>query len=162
MTPRAGGLRAYVRISGVISHLPVNHRLRPLYRAVAGLVGSYVLAFGIVGFTRTRGTPLFAHTDLPWVLGLRTNLAFALLSILAGAVLLVCTVIGRNLDFLAYFVGGVVFMAVGMLMLALLQTDANVLGFTVTNCVVSLVFGMAVFAAALYGRSANSTARHAV
>jgi hypothetical protein len=146
----------------VTSHLPVNHPLRPLYRAAAGLVGLYVLLFGIIGFTRTRGTALFAQDGLPWVLGLRTNLAFALLSILAGAVLVVCTVVGRNLDFLANVVGGIVFMTVGMLMLSLLRTDANVLGFTVTNCVVSLVFGMVVFAAGLYGRSGKSTARHAV
>ena len=144
------------------SHLPVNHPLRPLYRVAAGLVGLYVLVFGIAGFTKTRGTPLFAHTNLPWVLGLRTNLAFALLSIVGGAVLLVCTVIGRNLDFLAYLVGGVVFMGVGMLMLGLLRTDANFLGFAMTDCVVSLVFGMLVFAAGLYGRSGSPAPRHAV
>ena len=146
----------------MISHLPVNHPLRPLYRALSGVVGLYILIFGIAGFTRTRGTPLFAHTDLPWVLGLRTNLAFALLSIAGGAALVVCTVIGRNLDFLANFVGGLVFMTVGMLMLALLRTNANVLGFAMSDCIVSMVFGMVVFAAGLYGRSGNAPAHHGV
>ena len=148
----------------MVTHLPVNHPLRPLYRALAGLVGVYSLVFGIAGFTRTRGTPLFAHTDLPWVLGLRTNLAFALLSIFSGAVLAVCAVIGRNLDFLVNTLGGLVFMAVGMLMLGLLQTDANFLGFSMTNCVVSLVLGTVVFTAGLYGRtgSAASGAHRAI
>jgi hypothetical protein len=141
----------------MLMHLPVNHPLRPLYRVLAGLVGGYSLVFGIAAFTRTKGTPLFAHTDLPWVLGLRANLAFALLSIFSGAVLAVCAVIGRNLDFLVNTLGGLVFMAVGMLMLGLLQTDANFLGFSMTNCVVSLVLGTIVFTAGLYGRTGSAS-----
>jgi hypothetical protein len=141
----------------MISHLPINHPLRPLYRVLAALAGGYVLVFGIVGFTRTRGTALFAQAHLPWVLGLRTNLAFALLSVLSGAVLLVCAVIGRNLDFLVNLLGGLVFMVVGMLMLGLLRTDVNFLGFTVTNCVVSFVIGTVVFAAGLYGRTGTGS-----
>jgi hypothetical protein len=137
----------------MLAHLPVNHPLRPLYRLLAGLVGLFALVFGIIGFTRTRGTAPFANTDLPLVLGLRTNLAFAVLSIVGGAVLVVCAVIGRNLDHLVNLLGGVVFMTVGLLMLGLLQTDANFLGFTMTDCVVSLIFGTVVFTAGLYGRT---------
>jgi hypothetical protein len=141
----------------MLTHLPVNHPLRPLYRVLAGLVGVYSLVFGIAAFTRTKGTALFAHTDLPWVLGLRTNLAFALLSIFSGAVLAVCAVVGRNLDFLVNTLGGLLFMTVGMLMLGLLQTDANFLGFSMTNCVVSLVLGTVVFTAGLYGRTGDAS-----
>src|SRR5436190_22370134 len=139
----------------MLIHLPVNHPLRNLYRAVAALVGAGVLLFGIVGFTRTRGTALFAQEHLPWVLGLRTNLAFALLSIVSGAVLLVCAVVGRNLDHVVNFLGGIAVMAVGMLMLGLLRTDANFLGFSMTNCIVSFVLGTVVFAAGLYGRTST-------
>ena len=137
----------------MLTHLPVNHPLRNLYRAAAALIGAGVLVFGIVGFTRTRGTALFAQDHLPWVLGLRTNLAFALLSIVSGAVLLVCAVVGRNLDHVVNILGGIAFMAVGMLMLGLLRTDANFLGFSMTNCIVSFVLGTIVFAAGLYGRT---------
>ncbi len=136
------------------THLPVNHPLRPLYRALVGLVSGYMLLLGIVGLFQTRGAPMFAETNLPWVLGVRTNMAFALLSIVAGAGLLLSTVIGGNLDYLVNLVGGVAFMLVGMLMLSLLQTDANILGFTVTNCIVSFVLGSIVFTAGLYGRVA--------
>jgi len=135
------------------THIPVNHPLRPLYRVLAALVGVYTLIFGIVGFTQTRGTALFAQDHLPWVLGLRTNLAFALLSIVSGAVLLVSAIIGRNIDYVINVIGGVVFMVVGMLMLGLLQTDANFLGFTVTNCIVSFILGTVVFTSGLYGRT---------
>ena len=140
----------------MLTHLPVNHPLRNLYRVLAAVVGAGVLVFGIVGFTRTRGTALFAQEHLPWVLGLRTNLAFALLSIVSGAVLLVCAVVGRNLDHVVNFLGGIVFMAVGMLMLGLLRTDANFLGFSMTNCIVSFVLGTIVFAAGLYGRTSSA------
>jgi hypothetical protein len=141
----------------VFTDLPLNHRLRPLYRALAALVGGYVLVFGVVGYAQTRGTTLFAQDHLPWVLGLRTNLAFALLSIASGAVLVVCAALGRNLDFVVNTLGGLLFMAVGLLMLGLLRTDANFLGFSMVNCVVSFVIGTIVFAAGLYGRTGGRT-----
>jgi hypothetical protein len=137
----------------MLSHLPVNHPLRPLYRVLAGLVGGYTLVFGFVGFAQTRGTALFAQHGLPYALGLRTNLAFAMLSVVAGVVLLGAALIGRNLDYLVNFFGGLVFMLVGMVALALLQTDLNYLGFTVSTCVVSFILGTVVFTAGLYGRS---------
>lgn len=137
----------------MFTHLPVNHPLRPLYRVLAGLVGGYTLVFGIVGFTQTRGTALFAQHGLPYALGLRTNLAFAMLSVVAGVVLLGAAFVGRNLDYLVNFFGGLAFMLVGTVALALLQTDLNFLGFTVTTCVVSFILGSVVFTAGLYGRS---------
>jgi len=133
--------------------LPVNHPLRPVYRVLAGLVGGYSLVFGIVGVAQTRGTALFAQSHLPMALGLRTNPAFAYLSILAGAVVIVAALIGRNLDYLVNLVGGLLYMVVGLLMLALLQTDANYLGFTMTTVIVSFILGTVVFAAGLYGRT---------
>jgi hypothetical protein len=142
-----------------MSHLPVNHPLRPLYRVLAALVGVYTLIFGIVGVAQTRGATLFAQTNLPLALGLRTNLAFALLSLVGGAAILVSAVIGRNLDALVNLVGGIVFMVVGMLMLGLLRTDANFLGFSMATCIVSFILGTVVFAAGLYGRSARSRKR---
>jgi hypothetical protein len=138
------------------THLPVNHPLRPLYRTLVVLVSIYMLLLGVVGFFQTRGTPLFAETNLPWVLGVRTNMAFALLSLVSGAVLLFSTFIGRNVDRLVNIIGGIALMVVGMLMLSLLQTDANILGFTVTNCIVSFVLGCVVFTAGLYGRTASA------
>lgn len=133
--------------------LPVNHPLRPVYRVLAGLVGAYSLVFGIVGVTQTQGQSLFARTDLPTALGLHTNPAFAYLSIVAGAVLLVATFVGRNLDYLVNIVGGLLYMLVGLAMLALLRTDLDVLGFTMTTVIVSFVLGTVVFAAGLYGRT---------
>src|SRR2546421_3495279 len=144
----------------MLSHLPVNHPLRPLYRVLAGLVGGYILVFGAIGLTRTKGTAAFAQSHLPWVLGLRTNLAFAALSIASGAVLVLCAVIGRNLDHRVNLLGGLLFMVVGMLMLGLLRTDANFLGFSMVNVIVSFVFGTVVFAAGLSGRTGTESGAH--
>ncbi len=141
-----------------MSHIPVNHPLRPLYRAIVALIGVYILVFGTVGMTRTRGHALFAQHGLPSVLGLRTNLAFSIVSLVAGLVLLVSSVVGRNVDRLVDLVGGVVFMVVGVGMLGLMNTNANFLGFTMTTCVVSLLLGVVVLAAGLYARTEPAAA----
>lgn len=132
-------------------HLPVNHPLRPLYRVLAGLIGVYVLVFGVLGFFRTSGMEFFANKG-EWVLGLTANPAFAVLSVITGLLLLAGVVIGRNLDHFMNIIGGSVFLLAGMAMMALLRTDLNFLGFTMTNCVVSFVFGTALLAAGLYGK----------
>jgi hypothetical protein len=136
-----------------LSHLPVNHHLRPLYRVLAALCGLYVLAFGIGAVTHAAGFDFFAREGLPTVLGLRGNRAFALLSIVAGLVLVAAAVLGGNIDRWVNLVGGVVFLSAGMAMMTLMQTGLNLLGFTMTTCIVSFSIGLVLFAAGLYGRT---------
>jgi hypothetical protein len=143
------------RRENTMAHIPVNHPLRTVYRALCGLVGLYVLVFGVVGLVQTRGLSLFQQHGLPWVLGLRANPAFALLSIVAGAVILLATLVARNIDHFVYLAGGVVFMVAGMAMMALMQTDANIFGFTMTNCIVSFIIGTILLAAGLYTKSGS-------
>ena len=138
-------------------HLPVNHPLRPAYRAAATLTGGYLLLFGIIGVARTGGSALFAQTGLTWALGLRTNRALAIASIAAGIVLILAAAVGRNLDVRVNLVAGTVFLAVGTLMLTLIRTSANVLGFSLVNCIASYVIGTLLLAAGLYGKTATST-----
>lgn len=137
-------------------HTPVNHHLRPLYRVLAGLAGLYVLVFGISGLAKTRGLDVFAQHDLPWVLGLRTNPAFAVLSIGAGALILLGTVIGRNIDYMINLIASVIFLVTGMAMLIVLRTDANFLGFSMSNCIVSFILGLVTGIAGLYGKVGSS------
>ncbi|HEX6871563.1 MAG TPA: DUF4383 domain-containing protein [Micromonosporaceae bacterium] len=139
--------------------MPVNHRLQPLYRVLAGLCGLYVLLFGIVGAVQTRDFGVFAQDGLPSVLGLRANLAFAVLSIAAGIVVLGGAIIGGNLDQKINLLGGIAFLVAGMAMMALMQSDLNILGFTISTCIVSFIIGLVLFAAGLYGRV--GTAREA-
>lgn len=135
-----------------MSHIPVNHPLRPVYRVLAGLGGLYVLIFGIVAFSKTGNHAWFAQHDLPWVLGLRANRAFALLSIVAGAVITVSSLIGRNVDRFVNVVGGTIFMVAGMLMLLVLRTSSNFLGFSMVNVIVSFILGIVFFSAGMYGK----------
>jgi hypothetical protein len=143
--------------------IPVNHPMRPFYRFLAGLAGLYILIFGIVALTKTRGMAPFSQSakDNAWALGLRANLGFAIISIVAGAIIVVCAVIGRNLDRHVNTYGGLAFMVVGMAMLLLLQTNANFLTFSMSNCVASFIIGTVLFSAGLYGKTGPTGAEHA-
>lgn len=143
-----------------MSHIPVNHPLRPLYRAAAVLAGLYVLAFGAIGLAVTNGTELFAQGDTE-ALGLRTNLAFSVLSVVVGATILGATAIGRNVDRAVYLACGLVFLFAGTVMMMLIHTDSNLLNFSIGTCVVSYVIGMVLLAAGLYAK-VGSAARPAM
>jgi hypothetical protein len=135
-----------------MAHFPINHHLQPLYRVLAGLAGVYVLVFGVVGVVQTRGLDTFAQDGLPAVLGLHANRAFAIISIVAGVVLLAGAVIGGKLDQRINLVIAAVFVLAGFAMMILLQSSLNFLGFSIATCVVSFLIGMLLFTAALYGK----------
>jgi hypothetical protein len=141
----------------MLSHMPVNHPLRPLYRFLAGVVGAYVLLFGIVGMIAANGHGFFEQADVV-ALGLRTNLAFAVASVVAGIVLLLAVVVGRNADSQVTFWGGLGFMVVGTAMLALLRSDLNVLNATMATVIVSFVIGTVLFTAGMYTKSSRQPA----
>lgn len=136
------------------THLPMNHPLRPLYRTLAFLAGAYCFAFGIVGLIESRGRDFFAQGDI-WALGLRTNAAFSILSIIVGAVVMVAVVIGRNVDQRMNLVAGPIFLAVGVLMLGFMDSDANFLNFGMSTTIVSFVIGLVLLNSGMYGRIAS-------
>ncbi|MFI7211094.1 DUF4383 domain-containing protein [Micromonospora maritima] len=134
-----------------MAHTPVNHPARPIYRAIGGLVGLYFVVFGGLGVIASAGNDFFAQDDTK-VLGQGTNMGFSLLSVLIGAVILVGTAIGRNLDvvinqWLAYTL-----MAVGLAALAFLQTDANVVNFSIMTVVVVLSLALVLLMVGMYGK----------
>jgi hypothetical protein len=141
-----------------MSHLPVNHRLRPLFRVFAMLAGLYVLVFGIVGVVRTAGQPMFDQGDTT-VFGLRLNLAFSILSIMMGVVVLGGLLWGHNLDHFINMVAGLIFLGAGVVMLTVLQTSKNFLNFQVATCVTSFVIGLVLLTAGLYGRVGSEADR---
>lgn len=138
-----------------MAHLPVNHPARPLLRVIVTLVGLYILAFGVVGLIETWGLSFFDRGE-NWALGLRTNPAFSLLSILAGLVIASGAIYGRNVDHFINFGGGVVFLVAGVFMMAVLHTEANLLNFSMTNCTVSFLIGLVLLVAGLYGKTGTS------
>jgi hypothetical protein len=137
-----------------MAHLPVNHPAQPLYRTFSGLIGLYLLVFGISGLVRTWGLPFFDR-GANWVLGLQTNPVFSLLSIVAGAVILGGALYGRNVDHFINLWGSTVFIVAGLFMMALLNTGANLLNFAMTNTIVSFLIGLALLLAGLYGKTGD-------
>jgi hypothetical protein len=132
------------------THLPINHWLRPFYRTLAAIAGGYCLAFGIAGVIRSHGHAFFAQSGI-WALGLRTNMAFAILSIIVGSLVLGAALIGRNVDQRLNLIGGPIYLVVGVLMLALMDSDANFLNFGISTSIVSFVIGIVLLTAGLYG-----------
>ncbi len=132
-------------------HFPVNHPARPIYRVLAGLVVLYILVFGVWGVAQTLGEPLFDRGDT-YALGLRTNLAFSLASVVFGIVLLIGASRRGNLGHYMNLTAGVVFLVTSILMMALLETPANFLNFSMSTVIVSMIFGLILLGTGLYDK----------
>ena len=119
-----------------MAHTPVNHPLRPIYRALGALTGVYLILFGVVGIIVNLDEGLFGN-DGGLVLGQQANMFWSIVSILIGVIVLAATVIGRNSDVEVdkYFGWGL--LVVGSYELAVLRTDANFLDFSVTTVIVT-------------------------
>lgn len=143
------------------AHFPINHHLRPLYRLLCVVAGLYMLVFGVVGFVQTSGKPFFTQDEAEWVLGLRTNPAFSLLSLVAGVVVLGANLIGRNLAHYINQLAGVVLTVVGMAMLALMQTEANIFAFSMVNVIVTFILAGITGTASLYDRVGSAASAEA-
>ncbi|MFC0507914.1 DUF4383 domain-containing protein [Micromonospora costi] len=143
-----------------MAHTPVNHPARPIYRAIGGLTGLYLVVFGVLGVITSAGNEFFAQDDTR-VLGQGTNLGFSLVSILLGIVVLAGTALGRNIDvminqWLAYVV-----MAVSLAGLAFIRTDANIFNFNVVTVIVLMVAGLVLLMVGMYGKVGSDEEKEA-
>ncbi|MEU5722947.1 DUF4383 domain-containing protein [Micromonospora sp. NPDC047738] len=143
-----------------MAHTPVNHPARPIYRAIGGLVGLYFVVFGGLGVIVSLGNDFLAQDDTT-VLGQGTNLGFSLVSIIVGALILLGTVIGRNLDVMINQWLSYALMALGLAALAFLRTDANILNFSVATVIVVLVLALVLLMAGMYGKVGTDEEREA-
>ncbi|GGQ41583.1 hypothetical protein GCM10010166_06410 [Couchioplanes caeruleus subsp. azureus] len=136
-----------------MAHIPVNHPLRPLYRALGALTGAYLVLFGIVGIIVTAGDGLFGNGG-DRVLGQGANLFWSIVSLLVGGIVVLGTVIGRNSDVAVDKYFGWALLVVGSYELAVIRTDANFLDFTVSTVVVTYLVGLVLIMASLYSKVA--------
>ncbi|MEU6554932.1 DUF4383 domain-containing protein [Streptomyces sp. NPDC046915] len=134
-------------------HLPVDHRLNTVYRVGAGLMGLFLLVFGIFGVIDHIG---FFDTGGNTVIGLNTNGTLSILSICVGLLLFVGMVIGGNFASWLNMVLGVLFILNGFLNLGLLDTDYNFLAFKIQNVLFSFVVGLLLMVFGMYGRVGTS------
>jgi hypothetical protein len=133
-----------------LAHIPVNHHLRPLYRALAGLSGLFLVAVGVYGFVETSGHDMFAREGLPEVLGMQFNPFGAGMFVVSGIAVLALTALGRNIDHLGTFWLGQLLILVSLFEMAFLRTDANLFGFSMTSVIVTMVVGLLVLTSSLY------------
>lgn len=141
-----------------LAHIPINHHLRGLWRAVAALSGLYLVALGVYGIVETSGLELFAQDDLPEVFGQQLNPASSGMLLVLGGIVVLVTVIGRNLDHFGNFWAGQSLVIVTLLAMAVLRTDANILGFNMTSVIVIMSVGTLILASSLYAKIGRSDA----
>jgi hypothetical protein len=136
-----------------MGHNPVNHPLRPLYRALGALAGAYLVLFGILGAIMTGGEGLFGNGE-DRVLGQETNLFWSIAAVIIGAIVLIATAMGRNADTVVDRYLGWALLVIGSYELAVIRTDANFLNFSVSTVVVTYLLGLVLIMAAYYSKVA--------
>ncbi|RKT18047.1 uncharacterized protein DUF4383 [Streptomyces sp. 1114.5] len=130
--------------------LPVDNRLVTVWRIGAGLGGIFLIVFGCLGLADHPG---FLDTEGDRVAGLSTNGALAILSIVAGAILVVGAVIGGNFASYLNMAVGVLFVLSGFYGLTVLgRPDANILNFRMSNVLFAFIFGVILTTFGMYGR----------
>ncbi|MFJ6195091.1 DUF4383 domain-containing protein [Micromonospora sp. NPDC092111] len=134
-----------------MAHTPVNHPARPVYRAIGGLIGLYLVVFGALGAIASAGNDFFAQDDTK-VLGQGTNLGFSLLSVLLGVVILAGTAIGRNLDVAINQWLSYTLMVISLAGLAFIQTDANIANFNIITVIVLMTLSLVLLMVGMYGK----------
>ncbi len=134
-----------------MAHYPVNHHLRHSYRLLALAAGCYLALAGVVGLIRTWGDP-FLHRGDDWSLGLRVNPAGSWFALLAGLAVFAAAALGGNLHHRVNMALGWALLAIAMVVMAVIRTDANVLNVSMVNVIVLTVLGLVVLTAALYGK----------
>ena len=122
--------------------LPVNHRLHPFYRILGAAIGVVLLALGVVGFLVTG-----AFLRVP------TSAAFSGICAVAGILLILAALQGRNAGAELSAYTGAALILLGMVgLLTMHIADANFLDVTMANVVILFVAGIMGLAAGFYGR----------
>ena len=137
-----------------MAHYPLDHHLRQTYRLLTVAAGIYLLLVGVIGLIETWGDPFF-HRGSDWALGLRVNPAASWISLIAGVVVLAAAAAGGNVHHRVNLVLGWGLMGFAMLMMTMIQTDANVLNVSMVNVIVLAGLGLAVLIGGLYGKVAT-------
>ena len=122
--------------------LPVNHRLHPVYRVLGAVVGAVLVALGVIGF--------LVSGDF---LRVPTSAEFSTICVVAGILLILAALQGRNLGAEISAYTGAVLILLGLVgLLTMHLEDGNFLDVTMANVVILFLAGMAGLAAGFYGR----------
>jgi len=140
-----------------MSHLPVDHPLRGLYRGLTIVTGAASIAYGATALATTSGNG-FTDNEGEKVWGLMVaNPAAGVFWIVVGAIALLAALAGRNIDAKVNSILGPALWVIGTIGLILIRNADNFLAFTVTSVCVMYVLGILWFTAALYSGVSGST-----
>lgn len=146
-TPRTSLLHMLARPE--LERTDVDRRVFAVQRIGAGVVGLFLLVFGLIGaFSEIP----FLTTQGQHILGLSANGLLAALSVVVGAVLIGAAIEGPRLASAVMLVLGPLFLLSALGNLAVLGTSLNLLAFRVNNVVFSLVVGSLLLVLGAYGR----------
>jgi preprotein translocase subunit Sss1 len=125
--------------------LPVNHHLHPFYRILGAVTGAVLVALGVVGFLVSGS-----------FLRVPTSAEFSGICVIAGILLILAALQGRNAAAEVNAYTGAVLILLGLIgMLTMHTADANFLDVTMANVIILFVAGMIGLAAGFYGRVAT-------
>ena len=124
-------------------------RVPAVHRIGALVVATVIAAFGVLGLL--DGLDYFS-TDGERIAGLSSNGLLSTISLLTAAVLVVAAVRGSRPASSTMLVIGALFIASALINLALLETDFNLLAFSVANVIFSICAGLLLLTLGAYGR----------
>jgi hypothetical protein len=124
-------------------------RVFAVQRIGALAVAAVVLVFGVLGFA---GGLDFFSTDGEPILGLSSNGLLSTVSVLTAGVLVLAALRSPRTASTLMIVVGILFLLSGLLSLAVLRTEANLLAFQIENVVFAEVTGLVLLLLGAYGR----------
>lgn len=128
---------------------PYDPRVFAVQRIGALAVAAVILVFGLLGFA---GGLDFFSTDGEPILGLSSNGLLSTVSVLTAGVLVLAALRSPRTASTLMMVVGVLFLLSGLLSLAVLRTEANLLAFEIENVIFAEVTGLVLLLLGAYGR----------
>jgi hypothetical protein len=128
------------------------HPVHTLHRVGIGVLGVFLLIFGITGLIRRPG---FLSAQGQMVMGLASNGLLAAISVAVAVVLIVAAAWGGHAASTVGIAGGALFLISGVANIFVVGTSMNMLAFQLSNVIFSLVVGAAMLFTGAYGRIAS-------
>jgi hypothetical protein len=136
-------------LPGPIRAAAAEGRVPAVHRIGAVLVAVVLAAFGVLGLL--DGLAYFS-TDGERIAGLSSNGLLSTISLVTAAVLVAAALRSSRVASTVMIVIGVLFLASALANLAVLETDLNVLAFSMPNVIFSIVAGLVLLTLGAYGR----------
>jgi hypothetical protein len=132
-----------------VAEITSSRRLDLVHRIGAAVLGTGLCVFGTLGLVNQLG---FLSIEGEHVLGLSTNGLLSTISIVVGVILIGASLRGGRISSTVTTVVGALFLLSGLLNLAVLDTEFNLLAFEIPNVIFSFIAGMMLLFLGSYGR----------